>query len=123
MREQEFLQELKEMNLLMQAMGILGWDSQTGMPEKASEERSEVDSYLYGLYFNKLIGPKVKEAVDYFGEHPDELSEVGKAAYEVVKKDYELNQSVPQEKMVEYSAAMSKAHTRLATISKKQRFR
>lgn len=111
MREQEFLQELKEMNLLMQAMGILGWDSQTGMPEKASEERSEVDSYLYGLYFNKLIGPKIKEAVDYFGEHPDELSEVGKAAYEVVKKDYELNQSVPQEKMVEYSAAMSKAHT------------
>lgn len=50
MKEQEFLKELKELDLLSQAMGILGWDTQTGMPEKASEYRSEVDSYLYGLY-------------------------------------------------------------------------
>ena len=34
MKEQEFLKELKEIDLLQQAMGILGWDNQTGMPEK-----------------------------------------------------------------------------------------
>ena len=49
MKEQEFLKELKEIDLLQQAMGILGWDNQTGMPEKASDYRAEVDSYLYGL--------------------------------------------------------------------------
>ncbi|KAF1302471.1 MULTISPECIES: carboxypeptidase M32 [Enterococcus] len=110
MKEQEFLQELKEMNLLMQAFAILDWDSQTGMPEAASEERSEVDSYLYGLYFDKMIGPKMKEALTYFSDHQEELSEVGKAAYMVAKEDYDLNQAVPSEKMVEHSAATSKAH-------------
>ena len=29
------LQEVKEINLLQQALGILDWDTQTGMPEKA----------------------------------------------------------------------------------------
>ena len=49
----EFLQEVKEINLLQQALGILDWDTQTGMPEKASAYRSEVDSYLYSIYFSK----------------------------------------------------------------------
>ncbi len=46
MKEKELLQELKEINLLQQALGILDWDIQTGMPEKASDYRREVDSYL-----------------------------------------------------------------------------
>ena len=61
-----------------------------GMPEKASEYRSEVDSYLYGLYFEKKVGPTIQEAITYFGQHPDELSEVGQAAYQLVKEEYEL---------------------------------
>jgi carboxypeptidase Taq len=92
-------------------MGILGWDTQTGMPEKASEYRSEVDSYLYGLYFEKKIGPKIQEAIDYFGQHPEELSEVGTAAYQLVKEEYELQKNVPNELAIEASAATSRAHT------------
>ncbi|MEO2668415.1 hypothetical protein ABHA28_10805, partial [Enterococcus faecium] len=30
MKEKEFLQEVKEINLLQQALGILDWDTQTG---------------------------------------------------------------------------------------------
>ena len=70
MNEKEFLQEVKEINLLQQALGILDWDTQTGMPEKDSAYRSEVDSYLYSIYFSKKIGPKFKEAIRYFSEHP-----------------------------------------------------
>lgn len=111
MNEQLFLNELKEMNLLEQAMRILEWDTQTGMPQKASEERSAVDSFLYGLYFERLTGPKIKEALAYFSEHPEELSEVGVAAYNKTKELYELNQSIPKEKMVAYSAAISSANS------------
>ena len=67
-----------------------GLGYQTGMPEKASNERSEVNSYLYSIYFSKKIGPKIKEAIHYFSEHPDELSETGKVIFEKVKEDYEL---------------------------------
>ncbi|OJG83888.1 hypothetical protein RV14_GL000065 [Enterococcus ratti] len=37
MKEHEFLKELKGINLLQQALGILNWDIQTGIPEKASK--------------------------------------------------------------------------------------
>ena len=66
MKEKEFLQEVKEINLLQQALGILDWDTQTGMPEKASAYRSEVDSYLYSIYFSKKIGPKSKKPFAIF---------------------------------------------------------
>ncbi len=48
MKEQEFLTELKEMDMLQQALAILEWDAQTGMPAEASNApcRSH-PSYLY----------------------------------------------------------------------------
>ncbi|WP_312500042.1 carboxypeptidase M32 [Enterococcus sp.] len=122
MKEQDFLKELKEINLLRQAMGILEWDNQTGMPEAASEYRSEVDSYLYGLYFEKKIGAPIKEAITYFGTHPDELSEVGQAAYKLVKEEYELQKDVPQELAIAASAATSRAHTAWLKARKEQDF-
>lgn len=109
MKEKELLQELKEINLLQQALGILDWDIQTGMPEKASNERSEVNSYLYSIYFLKKIGPKIKEAIHYFSEHPTELSETGKVIFEKVKEDYELEYKVPEELMTALTAATSSA--------------
>jgi len=110
MKEQEFLTELKEMDMLQQALGILEWDTQTGMPEEASDYRGEVSSYLYGQYFAKKVGPKMTEAIDYFSQHPKELSEVGKAALSLVKEEYDREQAVPNALMVEYSKATSDAH-------------
>ncbi|MGL9821520.1 carboxypeptidase Taq metallopeptidase [Enterococcus sp. DIV1421a] len=109
MNEKELMKELKEINLLQQTLGILDWDIQTGMPEKASEDRSEVNSYLYSLYFSKKIGPKIKEAIQYFSEHPNELSETGKIVFEKVKEDYELEYKVPEELMTALTAATSTA--------------
>ncbi len=111
MKEQEFLQELKEIDLLQQTLAMLEWDAQTGMPDQATDYRSEVSSYLYGKYFEKKVGPKISEAITYFEAHPDELSEVGTAAFQLVKKEYELNHAVPNELMTEYSRATSKAHS------------
>lgn len=113
MTEQEFLQELKEINLINQASTVLNWDSSTGMPDKAAEDRGEVESYLAGLAFEKSVGPKIKEAVEYFSdeEHKKELSEVGLAAFELVKEDYELNNAVPADLMRDFSRATSKAYS------------
>lgn len=122
MKETEFLQELKEINLLQQAMGILDWDAQTGMPEKASEYRSQVYSYLYGLYFEKKVSPKIQEALTYFAEHPDELSEIGQAALPLVKESYELEKNVPNDLIVAFSQATSKAHSAWLQARKQQDF-
>lgn len=110
MKEQEFLAELKEMDLIQQALGVLEWDTQTGMPEDASDYRGEVSSYLYGKYFAKKVGPKMAEVLAYFSQHIEELSEVGKASLTLVKEEYDREQAVPNDLMVEYSKATSKAH-------------
>ena len=122
MKEKELLQELKEINLLQQALGILYWDIQTGMPEKASNERSEVNSYLYSIYFSKKIGPKIKEAIHYFSEHPDELSETGKVIFEKVKEDYELEYKVPEELMTALTAATSSAQVQWQKSRESKKF-
>jgi Zn-dependent carboxypeptidase len=110
-KEQAFLQELKEIDLLQQALTVLEWDAHTGMPDEASEYRGEVMSYLSSQAFEKKIGPTMSAAITHFEQHPEELSEVGQAAFRLVKEEYELNHAVPPELMAEYSKATSLAHS------------
>ncbi|MBO0472590.1 carboxypeptidase M32 [Enterococcus ureasiticus] len=111
MKEQEFLQEIREIELINQALGLLEWDSQTGMPEASSEFRGEAVGYLSGMSFERSVGPKVQEALAYFDTHSDELSEVGLAIYKKIKEEYELNHSIPAERMQAYNTALTNAHT------------
>jgi carboxypeptidase Taq len=122
MKEQEFLQEVKEIELLQSALGLLEWDSQTGMPEAGSAFRGETVGYLSGLAFERSIGPKIKSALSYYDEHHEELSEVGLAVYTKVKEEYELNQSIPAERMRSYTTTLSKAHTAWLNARKQQDF-
>lgn len=109
MKEQEFLEELKELDLLQQTLAILEWDAHTGMPTASSQERADVTSYLYGLYFEKKVGTKIQESLEYFENRQEELSDVGQAAYRLVKEEYDLNHAIPNDLMVASSAAISKA--------------
>lgn len=122
MKETEFLQELKEIDLLRQTYALLDWNAQTGMPDKAAEERSAVSSYIYGQYFEKLVGPTIKEAMAYFPEHQAELSAVGQTVFQVAKRDYDQYQAVPPEKMVAYTAATSRAHQAWAKARETKNF-
>lgn len=110
MKEQEFLQEVKEIELLNEALGLLEWDSQTGMPETSSSFRGEVVGYLSGMAFERSVGTKIKDDIAYFDTHPEELTETGTEVYKKVKEDYELNHSIPAERMQAYNTALTNAH-------------
>lgn len=110
MKEQEFLQEIKEIELLKEALGLLEWDSQTGMPEASSAFRGETVGYLSGMAFERSIGPKIQEGLTYFDTHLDELSELGLAVYKKIKEEYELNHSIPTNRMQAYNTALTNAH-------------
>lgn len=109
MNEQDFMDELKEIDLLRQALAILEWDMQTGMPQKAGSARGDVMGYLTKLSFEKEVSPKIKAFIDYFSSHAEELSEVGKAAFAKVKEEYERTHAVPAGRMQAYSKAVSMA--------------
>ncbi len=61
MKEQEFLKELKEIDLLQQAMGILGWDNQTGMPEKPVITGRKLTAIYMVSILTKKLGNQSKK--------------------------------------------------------------
>jgi carboxypeptidase Taq len=122
MKEQEFLQEVKEIELLNSALGLLEWDSQTGMPEAGSEFRGETVGYLSGMSFERSVGPKIQEALTYFETHLEELSEVGLAVYSKIKEEYDLNHSIPPERMQAYTTALTNAHSAWLKARKEKEF-
>lgn len=122
MQEKEFLQEVKEIEMLNATLGLLEWDSQTGMPEGSSPFRGEVVGYLSGMAFERSVGPKIQEALTYFEEHPEELSEVGTAVYDKIKEDYALNHSIPADRMQAYTTALTQAHAAWLKARKAKNF-
>ncbi|MBL1228428.1 carboxypeptidase M32 [Enterococcus sp. BWB1-3] len=110
MDEKLFLEEIKEIDLLNQSLGLLEWDAQTGMPDASSSFRGETVGYINKLAFEKSTGPVIQEAVAYFTEHPDELSQTGAEVFKEVKEDYERNHSIAPERMQAYHAEVSNAH-------------
>lgn len=110
MTEKAFLEHLKEMSLISQTLGLLEWDVQTGMPEAAAEHRSEVVSYMSGKHFDLANGEKMTSFIDYFSENLVELSPFAQEVFADVKESYELNNNVPQDRIIAYSKALSKAH-------------
>ncbi|MHC5215057.1 carboxypeptidase M32 [Enterococcus sp. LJL128] len=110
MNEQQFLKEVKEIDLLNQSLGLLEWDSQTGMPEGSNEFRGEVVGYINKLAFEKSTGPIIQEAVTFFSEHPEKLSEVGVEVFKEIKEEFERNHRIPAERMQAYHGEISNAH-------------
>lgn len=109
-KEQEFLDYLKEISLLKEAIALLEYDSHTGMPEEGAEHRSEVTSYLNGQVFEKEIHGKMPSFIVYFEKHPEELSEFGKQVYRHVKKNYDLNYKIPAEQFQSFMKTISQSH-------------
>ena len=111
MQETDFLELIKEIDLLTRSLALLDWDEQTGMPEKAADYRAEMTAYLAGLLFEKEAGEEMAAYLSYFETHQDELSEVGLEVYEKARRNYELNKKIPKKKFNAFQKATSKAYS------------
>ncbi len=111
MNEPAFLSYLKEIALIHESIGLLEWDSQTGMPEKGAAHRAEVSSYLSGKAFSMSTGPEMTDYLAYFAAHPEELSEFGQAVYDKVKEEYDLNKNIPADRYQAFRKVQSMAHS------------
>lgn len=110
-KEAQFFQLLKEAALLKEAFYLADWDSQTGMPEKSAEYRAEMSAYLNELIFEKENGAEMSEFLDYFTEHPAELSDFGTKVFQKVKEEYDKNHNIPQEAWADYNRIVAKGHS------------
>lgn len=110
-KEQDFFQLLKEAALLKEAYYLADWDSQTGMPEKSANYRAEMSGYLNELIFEKENGLEMQQFIQYFTEHPEDLSEFGTQVFNKVKDDYNRNHNIPSDEWAEYNRLVAKGHS------------
>lgn len=108
-KEQEFRAYLKEMSLLSEVASLLNWDQLTGMPKASVSFRSEVSSYIEGKFFEMGVSKEISEFLTYFDQYPETLSQDGKAIFENVKRDFDLNKNIPVDRYTEYMKCLSQA--------------
>lgn len=108
--EKDFLALIKELDLLERNLALLEWDTQTGMPEAASDYRGEMTSILSQLHFTKANGEEMANFITYFTEHPEELSTLGQEVFEKAQRDFQLNRKISEEDFVSYQREVSKAY-------------
>lgn len=109
--EKEFLDYVKKMVHINEAIGLMYWDLRTGAPKKGVEQRSEVIGTLSADVFAMSTSEEMKAFIEELSksEVQDSLSDVTKKTLEEVKKDFERNAKIPPAEFKEYVILQSKA--------------
>ncbi|MFC7370578.1 carboxypeptidase M32 [Fictibacillus iocasae] len=111
--EKEFLDYVKKMQHLNEAIGLMYWDLRTGAPKKGVEQRSEIIGTLSADMFAMSTSDEMKSYIDRLSkpEQADRLSDVTKKTLEEVKKEFERNAKIPPAEFKEYVILQSKAES------------
>ncbi|EYE87475.1 peptidase M32 [Fervidicella metallireducens AeB] len=117
----ELKEQIKKMEYLGNALGVLYWDMRTGIPKKAIPYRGEILGYLSSELYKLQTSEKIKELMDYF-KNVDELDDVTKAMVENVKKDYERTKKIPADKYREFVILQSAAEAKWEEAKEKSDF-
>lgn len=103
----ELRNHIRKINYIIQAEGLINWDMQTGIPEKAIPGRVEVIGYLYRQLLNMLTDRKVCQWLEYFSDKMDKLSFLDKRMIENLKEEYDQIVKIPKERSTEYQMLCS----------------
>lgn len=92
----------KNLTHLIHVQGLINWDMNTGIPEKAIPGRIQDMGYVYSLLINMILAPSNGELLDYLLKHKEELSDIDRKMVEEFKKDYDDMVKIPPERNMEY---------------------
>jgi carboxypeptidase Taq len=111
--EKDFLEYVKKMQHLNEAIGLMYWDLRTGAPKKGVEQRSEVIGTLSSDVFAMSTSDEMKAFINELSKPDvyDTLSQVTQKTLDEVKKDFERNAKIPPAEFKEYVILQSKAES------------
>ncbi|MGB2711138.1 MAG: carboxypeptidase M32 [Conexibacter sp.] len=87
---QELRERLAELQDLSAAAGLLGWDQQTMMPERAAPQRAEQLGTLGRIVHERFTDPAIGRLLERLADDPDPL-------VRVTRRDWEKARRVPSE--------------------------
>ena len=92
----ELLERLKDIDLIGQIGGLMGWDQEVLMPPKAAALRAEQLAWISKTGHQKLTDPRVGELLAEL-ESKESLDEVQSANVRLARESYEKATKLPTE--------------------------
>lgn len=89
--------EMKDVEVLVGTKGILDWDQGVTMPEGAVNTRAEQMALIEGIMHNKLVSPKLGEAIKELDEHRSKLTDDERVNIREWLRDHERAVKLPQD--------------------------
>ena len=105
---EELLERLKDIDLVNQIGGLLGWDQEVLMPPKAAKLRAEQLSWVSKTGHEKLTHPRIGELLDIL-EREENLSEIQKGNIRLTRDSYNKATKLPTEFVAEMAKHKSKS--------------
>ena len=105
---EELLERLKDIDLVNQIGGLLGWDQEVLMPPKAAKLRAEQLSWVSKTGHEKLTHPRIGELLDIL-EREENLNEIQKGNVRLTRDSYNKATKLPTEFVAEMAKHKSKS--------------
>lgn len=121
---EQFLDLNKKIKSYNEAIGLLHWDMSTGAPRKGIDTRSETIGMLSSEAFKLQTSEEMKELISYLNEESAfaALSDVHQRLINDCKKELERTQSVPPEKVREFSVLTAQSQSKWEVAKEKADF-
>jgi len=104
----ELLARLKDIDLVGQIGGLLGWDQEVLMPPKAAALRAEQLSWISKTGHEKLTDPRIGELLEVL-EQKDNLDEVQRGNIRLARDSYDKATKLPTDFVAEMAMHKSKS--------------
>ena len=105
---EELLERLKDIDLVNQIGGLLGWDQEVLMPPKAAKLRAEQLSWVSKTGHEKLTHPRIGELLNIL-EQEENLNEIQKGNIRLTRDSYNKATKLPTEFVAEMAKHKSKS--------------
>ena len=104
----ELLERLKDIDLVNQIGGLLGWDQEVLMPPKAAKLRAEQLSWISRTGHEKLTDSRIGESLEIL-EKDNNLDEIQKGNVRLAKDSYNKATKLPTDFVAEMAMHKSKS--------------
>jgi len=117
----QILEHYRVIWALSHAQGVMGWDSETYMPEEGIKARAVARAEISQLIQKFMLDEKFVKLVEKAEEEKD-LTDVEKGIVRVLKRDLKYYQRVPPEVVKEFAKVTSEAFVAWRNAKEKARF-
>ena len=104
----DLLERLKDIDLVNQIGGLLGWDQEVLMPPKAAKLRAEQLSWISRTGHEKLTDSRIGELLEIL-EQDDNLNEIQKGNIRLARDSYNKATKLPTDFVAEMAMHKSKS--------------